>query len=75
MMNNKAIAKLINAKRLELEALNEMLPENVRVKKDELFGKIKSSVMEIAAELCKQGAAESGAANTAEKPHKVNINF
>ena len=75
MLNNKAIAKLINAKRLEIEAIDELLPESVREKKNKLTEKVKSTVMEIAAEVCAQNTSESGSGNTSDRPHKVNIDF
>ncbi|MDO5577634.1 MAG: hypothetical protein Q4F84_11215 [Fibrobacter sp.] len=75
MLNNKAIAKFINAKRIELEALDELLPEGIREKKDKLSEKVKGSIMEIVTEVCKQSTTGNSDGNTEEKPHKVNINF
>lgn len=76
MINSKSITKLINAKRLEHQAITEMLPENIRKQSDRMEMAAKEIIKGVLGAVLKDSiSADTDENKSEEKPHRVDIKF
>ncbi len=66
-MNKEFLAKMIAAKKLEYEALRELLPEKVNANLDEINNCLKENLMEIVMELYSATGGSSSESKTPER--------
>ncbi len=76
MINSKSITKLINAKRLEHQAITEMLPDNIRKQNDRIERAAKEIFKGVIGAVLKDNiSADTDENRSEEKLHKVDIKF
>lgn len=77
-MNSTFIIKMLKAKKLEYEAIKEIMPNNVRERWEEAESKVQETLKQVAIEYIKE---ETGRATTneedasAKKTKKVHVEF
>ena len=81
-MNKEFAKKMINAKRLEYEAIKEVMPENLRDRIDTFEKEAFSLIKDLAIEILSEGAHEKSQCNSendsnkdSKNVKKISVNF